>query len=74
MSLRDDLQEALDADAGASADLGAILDDGGRMDVGLGHQLLMIMALISASATRVPATFASPRYHQMFRRWLSFRM
>ena len=34
---------------------------------------LMIMAVISASATSTPSTIAPPLYHQILRRWFSLR-
>ena len=63
--LRTDMAER--ADPGPVADLGAGLDDGARMDQGLAHSVTS-MAPISASATSVPSTRASPRNHHMVRR------
>src|SRR4029453_10107792 len=62
------------ADGDARADLGTAFDDRRCMDRGRDRHSTTSMALPSASATMTPLTFASPRYHHMVRRWLSFFM
>ena len=64
--IRSDMTEGADADA--FADRGSILDNGTRMDFSHVAHSVTSMAPISASATRVSPTRASPRNHHMVRR------